>query len=198
MKLIWGSNFLLDPEPQNLALGATLSLGLLAMSIWTLRRSPMAVAWYLFGTGLMLVFHFVVSEAEVRHDGLYFMLYLACLWCGFTGPLGPKPRLSSTSLLAPMERFFLPSILAMQVVGGVYAWTLHLVRPFSASKQAADFIRQHGYANLLIIGSKEPNVTPVTAYLDRPIYYPDSERYGTFWWDRTAGTIYLRRRPCSP
>ncbi len=185
-KLIWGSNFLLESEPQTLALGAILSLVLLALSIWTLRRSPMAMAWYLFATGLMLLFHFVVSEAELRHAGLYFILYLACLWCGFTGGLGPKPRLSSTSLLAPMERFFLPSILAMQVVGGVYAWTLHLVRPFSASKQAADFIRQHGYANLLIIGSKEPNVTPVTAYLDRPIYYPDSERYGTFWWDRTG------------
>ena len=185
-KLIWGSNFVLDPVPQNLALGAILSLVLLALSIWTLRRSPMAVAWYLFGTGLMLLFHFVVSEAELRHAGLYFILYLACLWCGSTGGHGPKLRLSSASLLAPMERFFLPSILAIQVVGGVYAWTLHLVRPFSASKQAADFIRQHGYANLLIIGSKEPNVTPVTAYLDRPIYYPDSERYGTFWWDRTG------------
>ena len=156
LKLIWGSNFLLDSAHlQTLALGATLSLGLLAMSAWTLRRSPMAVAWYLFGTGLMLLFHFVVSEAALRHDGLYFILYLACVWCGFTRGRDQKPRSSPAILPVWMERLFLPLILAIQVVAGAYAWTLHLMTPFSASKLAADFIRQHGYANLLIIGSRE-------------------------------------------
>ena len=186
VKLIWGSNFLLDSAPQTLALGATLSLGLLAMSVWTLRRSLMAVVWYLFGTGLMLVFHFVVSEAAVRHDGLYFILYLACLWCGFTWSRDQKPQSSPAILPVRMERLFLPLILALQVVAGAYAWTLHLMAPFSNGKAAADFIRQHGYANLLIIGSEELNVTPVTAYLDKPIYYPDSKRYGTFSSDNSA------------
>jgi hypothetical protein len=59
------SNCLLDPA-QTLTLGVTVSLGLLALSAWTLRRSPMAVAWYLFGTGLMLLFHFVVST-DISH-----------------------------------------------------------------------------------------------------------------------------------
>jgi hypothetical protein len=58
--------------------------------------------------------------------------------------------------------------------------------PFSASKQAADFIEQHGYANLLIIGSRDLNVAPMTAYLDRPVYYPDSERYGTFAFESSS------------
>ncbi len=185
-QLRWGSNFLLDPAPRNLALGATLSVGLLAVSVWTLRRSPMAMTWYLFGTGLMLLFHFVISEASVRHDGLYFILYLACLWCGFTAGREQSLQRSFAWLPERMERLFLPSILAIQVVAGVYAWTLHLVRPFSTSKLAADFIRQHGYADLLIIGSGEMYVTPVAAYLDRPIYYPDSKRSGTFWWERSA------------
>ncbi len=186
VRLVWGSNFLLESEPQTLALGATLSLGLLAMSAWTLRRSPMALAWYLFGTGLMLLFHFVVSEAALRHAGLYFILYLACLWCRFTTGDGQKLRSSSATLPERLERLFLPSILAIQVVAGAYAWTLHLMTPFSASKLAADFIRQHGYADLLIIGSPEGKVIPVTAYLDQPIYYPDSERYGTFSVENSA------------
>ena len=186
MRLSWGLNFLLDSAPQTLALGATLSLGLLAMSAWTLRRSPMAVVWYLFGSGLMLLFHFAVSVAQVRHDGLYFILYLACLWCGFTWSRDQKPQSSPAILPVRMERLFLPLILALQVVAGAYAWTLHLMTPFSASKLAADFIRQHGYANLLIIGSRELNVTPVTAYLDQPIYYPDSKRFGTFSCENSA------------
>jgi tetratricopeptide (TPR) repeat protein len=190
LNLIWGSNFLLDyapqTSPQTLAFGTTLSLGLLAMSAWTLRRSPIAVVWYSFGTGLMLLFHFLVRGGAVRHDGLYFILYLACLWCGFTSGRDQKSRSSPAILLMQMERFFLPSILAIQVVAGAYAWTLHLLKPFSTGKQAADFIRQHGYANLLIIGSPEGEVTPVTAYLDQPIYYLDSERYGTFSCETSA------------
>jgi hypothetical protein len=190
LELRWGSNFLLNSAPQTLpqtlALGATLSLGLLALSAWTLRRSPMAVTWYWFGSGLMLLLHFVVAEGLLRHDGLYFILYLACVWCGLTRGRDQKPRSPPSSPLHQMERFFLPSILALQVVAGAYAWTLHLMTPFSASKLAADFIRQHGYANLLIIGSKEANVTPVTAYLDQPIYYLDSKRYGTFSLENTA------------
>jgi hypothetical protein len=185
-KLTWGSNFVLDPAPPRLALGATLSLGLLALSAWTLRRSPLAVAWYGLGTGLMLLFHFVVSVAALRHDGLYFILYLACVWCGFAPGRDQTPRSSPVSLLVQTEHDFLPFILAIQVVAGVYAWTLHLMLPFSAGKPAADFIRQHGYADLLIIGSKEAIVTPVAAYLDRPIYYPDSERDGTFSLENTA------------
>jgi hypothetical protein len=186
VKLKWGSNFLLDPADQTLTLGASLSLGLLAMSAWTLRRSPMAVAWYLFGTGLMLLLRVVVTEGALRHDGLYFLLYPACLWCGFTRGHDRTPRSSPARLPVKMERLFFTSILTIQVVAGAYAWTLHLMTPFSASKLAADFIRQQGYTNLLIIGSKEANVTPVAAYLDQPIYYPDSERYGTFSFENTA------------
>jgi hypothetical protein len=186
LNLIWGSNFLLDPAPRKLALGATLSLGLLAMSAWTLRRSPMAIAWYLFGTGLMLLFHFVISEAALRHDGLYFVLYVACLWCGFTWGHDQKPWSHPASLSLPLEGLFLSSILTIQVVAGVYAWTLHLMTPFSASKLAADFIRQHGYEDLLIIGSKDLNVSPVTAYLDQRIYYPECERYGTFTFENSG------------
>ena len=182
----WGSNFLLDCVTHKLAWGTTLSLGLLAMSAWTLRRSPMATAWYVFGTCLMLLFHFVGSMAALRHAGLYFVLYLACLWCSFTWRGEQNLRSPPASLPKQMEHFFLLSILTIQVVAGTYAWALHLMTPFSASKLAADFIRQHGYTNLLIVGSKDLNVQPVTAYLDQPIYYPESRRYGTFVFENSA------------
>ena len=78
-------------------------------------------------------------------------------------------------------------------VAGVYAWGLHLRTHFSGSKLAADFIRRNGYENLLIVGSKEANVSPVTAYLNRPIYYPDSSRSGTYPYETSArGDLFLQ------
>ena len=186
-KLVWGSNFLLDREPTDLTLGVMLSLGLVAASTWTLRRSPMAVTWYLSGTCLMLLFQSVFALSALRHFGLYFILYLACLWCRSTRAAAHEPRPAvAENLSARLEHFFLSSLLALQVVAGVYVWIIHFQPPFSGSKQAADFIRRNGYANLLIVGSPEANVSPVTAYLNRPIYYPDSARFGTFTRETSA------------
>ena len=164
-KLIWGSNFLLDSAPlaSNIGIGCDLISRLAGDVGLDASAEP-------DGPHVVLVRD--RTDAVVSFRGLrgrrcgmtVFILY--CIWraygAGSQRGRDQKPRSSSASLLVPMERFFLPSILAIQVVAGAYAWTLHLMTPFSASKQAADFIRQHGYANLLIIGSKEPNVTPVT------------------------------------
>jgi hypothetical protein len=179
-KYLWGSNFLLDHESEDLTTGMMLSLGLLAASVWTLRRSRMAVMWYSFGTGLMLLFQSMIWGGALRHHGLYFILYLACVWVGSAPRTHQKSQPAAATVPAGWEELFLPSLLALQVVAGVYAWTILYGAPFSGSKAAADFIRQHGYANLPIVGSKEANVSPVTAYLNRPIYYPDSARYGTY------------------
>jgi hypothetical protein len=186
-KLEWGSNFLLDIAPGHPTLGVLLSLGLLAASTWTLRRSPMAVAWYLSGTCLMLLFQSVVALGALRHHGLYFILYLACLWCRSSWAATHERRpAAADSQPARLEHFFLLSLFSLQVVAGVYVWIIHFQTPFSSSKRAADFIRRNGYANMLIVGAKEAKVSPVTAYLDRPIYYPDSAREGTFQCETTA------------
>jgi hypothetical protein len=135
---------------------------------------------------LMLLFQSLVTVGALRHSGLYFILYLSCLWYRSTWGTPQSLRTVPASPFAQLERFFLPVILALQVVAGVYVWLIHYSAPFSNSKRAADFIRQHGYTNLLIAGSREAYTSPLAAYLDRPIYYPDTARYGTFIYETTT------------
>jgi hypothetical protein len=197
-KFYWGSNLLLEHVFGDQTTGAILSLGLLAASTWTLRRSRMAVTWYLCGTCLMLLFQSVFTGTALRHDGLFFILYLACVWSGSTSRTHPKSPPAAVTVPVGWERLFLPSLLIVQAVAGVYVWTILYEAPFSGGKAAADFIRQHGYANLPIVGSKEGEVSPVAAYLNRPIYYPDSARYGTYYHEngsrREIPTPELARR----
>lgn len=183
--LRWGSNFLLDSEYGNVSLGVILSIGLVVGSAWTLRHSRMALVLYLSGMILMLLFQSVMGLGALRHLGLYFILYVACLWSQSTWGTSQQP-LPAASPAARWERAFFQSLLVVQVVAGLYAWIIHFRTPFSGSKLAADFIRQNGYANWLIVGSPEERVSSMTAYLDRPIYYPDSARYGTFYRETTA------------
>jgi hypothetical protein len=131
------------------------------------------------------LFQAVVAPGALRHFGLYFILYLACLWARSTWGTAREPG-PATSPSAGLEHAFLPSLLVLQVLAGAYVWTVHLATPFSNSKRAAEFIWRSGYANLPIVGSKEDVVSPVTAYLGRRIYYPDSARYGTFFSATTA------------
>jgi len=143
----------------------------------------MALTWFVSGTALMLVFQLVVSPGEVRHHGLYFILYLACLWSSSTSQ---KPQPSPAASPTRLDRLFLPSLLLIQAVAGAYAWVAHYSVPFSTSKLAAEFIQKNGYARMLIAGSRELRVSPVAAYLDRPIYYVEDARYGTYFSVRSS------------
>jgi len=54
------------------------------------------------------------------------------------------------------------------------------IKPFSASKEASEFIKKEGLDKLLIIGSKDYAVSPVAFYINKNIFYPTSESYGSF------------------
>ena len=71
-------------------------------------------------------------------------------------------------------------LLCFHVFGGVYAYGRDIFDPFSASEAATEYIRNHQYEKLTIVGSKEDIVSPLSAFLNKKIYYPESEHFGSF------------------
>jgi len=185
-RFYWGTNSFLDPAPARVMAGVVLSLGLLVVSAWSLWRSRLAVTWYLLGVCMLLVFQSVIGSGALRHHGLYLILYLACVWCRGIPSGDSGAEMAATGWSRRLGGWFLTLVLVVQAVAGVYVWTILLQAPFSGSKAAADYIREHGYMKLPIVGTREANVSPVAAYLDRRIWYPDSERSGTYYDERGA------------
>ncbi len=71
-------------------------------------------------------------------------------------------------------------LLAVHLVAGLWAASLDLLYPFSASKNAARFIKQPQWDRLPILGDADDAASAVTGYLGRPLYHPASRRWGSW------------------
>ena len=74
----------------------------------------------------------------------------------------------------------LTSLFALQVAAGAYAYGSDLMRPFSNAERIGHHLRNPEYQRMLLFGSLDYSVQPITAFIDRPIYYPELGRFGTY------------------
>ena len=160
----WNTNLL-----WHLRNGATAMIGLALMgaAVAALRRSRPALVFFLSGTAALLGFSYVKYAGYTRHYGAHFLLLLACLW--IARAQGEKTR----------DRFLI-ALLAVQIVAGAWVYGQDLVRPFSAARATAGFLRDPRYAGMVVVGLPDSITTPVAGYLGRPFYYPQSRSFGTY------------------
>jgi len=83
----------------------------------------------------------------------------------------------------------LTTLFALQVVAGAYAYGSDLVRPFSHAERVGRHLRSPEYRQMLLFGSIDYAVQPISAFVDKPIYYPELGRFGTFLTWGTERTL---------
>ena len=71
---------------------------------------------------------------------------------------------------------------------GFIEFSFDIVYPYSASKEVATFIRNSEYADWPLFGTRDVELTSVSGYLGKSIYYPEIARPGTFteWINRDS------------
>ncbi|MES1245974.1 MAG: hypothetical protein ABUT39_30480 [Acidobacteriota bacterium] len=161
----WNTNVL-----WHLRNGATALIGvaLMGAAAGALRRSRPALVLYLGGTAALLGFSYLKYSGYTRHFGAYFLLFLACLW------------IARAQDREPARDRLLIALLAVQILAGAWVYGQDLVRPFSAAQATAGFLRDPRYSEALLLGYRDSVATPVTGYLGRPFYYPQSRSFGTY------------------
>lgn len=160
----------------------TLSVAIVIAVAIALRHKPTVLFTYCFGTFSIILFCYFVHGGEIRHYGHLFIVLIACLW------LAPFVRTFPTNLqrqkhLNILGHRLFTVMLALQVVAGVYMYSVDLKSPFSTSKETANFIKERGYQNLPIVGATSRKASTLSGYLDRQIYYLTNHEYGSFWQD---------------
>ncbi|KPQ37364.1 MAG: hypothetical protein HLUCCA11_02690 [Phormidesmis priestleyi Ana] len=186
----WNGHLLADQalEPNRslyiLLLSAVLVVFVLLIAIRLLQKTPLFLTIYLAGSGGMMAFFVLVHRGSTRHYGYLFILLLACLWLS----QGSQRYLSSTHLKSTQAKsaavywLLFTGILWVQAFAGFYAYSSDVLFPFSASYQTAQVIKTYQLADdLPILGINQRPVSPISAYLDRPIYYPEARQLGSFW-----------------
>ena len=166
---------------------AVLSLGLLAFSLALFARKPVPCFSYLSGTFGILAFTYLIYFGRLVHHGHLFILFVACVWISrYYGETRPPIRFVE-SFADSAHRFgnrFVMVLLYAHLAAGIIAFRLDFFNPFSASKEVSSFIKGNHLADMLIVGSIDYAASPLSGFLDRKIYYPESDRFGSFIiWD---------------
>ncbi|HEY9637038.1 MAG TPA: hypothetical protein V6D14_26800 [Coleofasciculaceae cyanobacterium] len=195
---IWNSYILIvvpaDSRHLEVGLFAILSLGLLAFASILLIRKPVALFLYLFGTSEILLFTYIKFLGSARHYGHLYILLIISLWIASYYPksnlfilpffsIGKSFQKSIMTWIKFVEKHkttFIRVILVAQLAAGLVAFSRDLLVPYSASREAAKFIQTQKLERMLIVGSKDYAVSPLSGYLNKKIYYPERNELGSF------------------
>ena len=175
------TNLIDGTQAASVAVGLSILLGVVSASV--LLKRPSGLFLYLVGLTAVLSIQFVVNSGALRHQGFLFLLFVASLWIGSNAPERHWPSNAWQRLGSFLSRWrtrFVMVVLVAQVVGGIYAYAADWKYPYAAGKRTAEFLRSTGLANVPIVSSREPYVEPLSAYLDKPIYYLQSSRFGSY------------------
>ena len=182
-RFAWNSNFLCDGFALPVFAIGILSVALGIGAAGLLLDRPKGMFLYGLITIGVLIFQFIVyCGSSMREAGMLFIALISVFWLSastferrtYSGPLG-----SIGARIPSWRRTFLMVLLAIHLAAGLYAYSAERTRPFSASRDAAQFLRRQGLAQAPIVASKETVTQGLAAYLERPIYYADSSRLGS-------------------
>jgi len=158
--------------------GAIVGALILLLAIVHLRRQPTLAAALIAGTAAILALIYVEYSGGYRHHGHLFLLLLLMVWL----------HSSRAGVDRATPRWF-TSVIATQVVAGLFFVALDFERPFSASMALAQFFK--GEPELIPIVVAQPDFLsyagpPLSGYLGHRIYYAVSGgvvRGSYLWYD---------------
>lgn len=178
----WCTNFLCDAIAPPVFVLCTLSLALGIAAAGLLLDRPKGILLYGLITGGVLLFQFLFGGGALRQTGLLFIGFIAVLWLSAsTFEVTTYAGLLETvcGRIPAWRQSFLMTLLVTHMAAGVYAYTAERTRPFSATREVAQFLSRQGLAGKPIVASDEGITQGLAAYLQRPLYYPDSSRWGS-------------------
>lgn len=163
----WNTN-MLDPWPGLQAVAGVLTLGLAVALLW---RRRVALATFCVGSAGLLAFGYVKYAGVLRHQGHWWLLFLAALWLGGSG-LQEEGR--------PWRSRVLLALLILHCGAAAFASWMDLRHPFSNGAATAELIRAEGLDRLPLLGHREPPAATVALALGRPLYSPSRKRFVTY------------------
>jgi hypothetical protein len=195
---IWNSYILVlvpgDSKPPDVFLFAIISVGILAFVITIFLEYPIVLGFYLMGTGGIILFTYLKFLGSARHYGHLYLILITAFW--LSQYYSPSNLLTQFIFKIP-ENFipiitrwlnwtkkykvtFLMIILYAQLAAGIVSFSRDVFLPYSASRETAQYIKAKGWRDRFIIGSEDFAISPISGYLQKKIYYPESKKEGSF------------------
>jgi hypothetical protein len=156
--------------------GIVLGLALLVLGAVSLMRNQALAAAFVIATGAMLSITLFLWYGQMRQHAQPFLFWWVCLWIA----VGSGLRWTR------MHTRVLTGLLALHCIAGVWLYATDLARPFSHARSVAQVLQTDEWLERPVVGHIDYAAQPINAWLDRPIYYPETRVFGTFldWSER--------------
>jgi|GEM_PF-2015893 len=209
----WNTNIIAFPlgYPKNIdfeveyknIVAAIISIGIFMVNIVIFSKRIPVLLTFVVHTLLHLLFLQYVSVHFIRYQGYLFIIFVYNWWLlhhsdekvDFS-PMNHMVRFFNKPIFASIRKpavHFLTFFLLFQFAAGGIAYYKDAKYPFTASYKAAEFIRANGLDGHTMVGFVDYIVQPIAALLNREIYYPQIDRFGTYVdWGNSS-----RYRPCT-
>jgi len=185
----------------NSRVAAMLAVTLFTSGVVLFRRHATALIFYVTGTAGVGAFLYVKYIGFTRHTGFLFLVFLFAWWLSRTREDGVEPKKDTgwNWWFQAAGALLLTAMLTVQAINGAYAVSRDIAQPFSGGKATARYLIDHKLDGGFIAVTPDWAGSPISAYLNRPLYYPQAYRHGTFtiWNTRREEVItdaeFLRR-----
>jgi hypothetical protein len=121
-----------------------------------------------------MFFIYYTGKADQRYMGNIFMIPFLALWLASSEKYSLKLSIGDNIVKSTATLFLLFS-LGFQVLGSIEAYVKDIRLPFSYTQELGKFINEE-YPNTPIMGTIDYYVTPVSAFINRPVYIVGNQR----------------------
>ena len=183
---LFGGYFLIIPNSDqwlDLILCSLIICGALVITVSFLRRSNAALIFFLSGITFLLLFNYnLYLGIGSRHYGYYYLILISSVWLS----LHPEEQINKINNkifnidISKVFNALLTFCLAIHFAAGVHRTLYDFYVPYSAGKETANYIKEMGWSEQVMFGTRDVEVTTVSGYLDRDIFYPELNSFGSY------------------
>lgn len=197
---IWNSYILVlvpgDSKLLDVFIFAIISLGILAFTTTIFLEYPIVLCFYLLGTGAIVLFTYLKFLGSARHYGHLYIILITAFWLkSYYLPSQlilnqikkylpyPQIKIQLRRWKNWVKRYqitFLMILLYAQLAAGIVSYSRDIFLPYSASREAANYIKSIDLSQYSLVGSEDFAISPISGYLQTQIYYPEIKKLGSF------------------
>jgi len=172
----WNSHFTdTFPSFQLIQIIATI-LVILCITLMFKDRIKILLSFYAATLGLLLFSYFKYYGYQ-RHHGQLLLVFILCLWIYYSD--NKNEALSRQAKFVHLRKYFFLLILIVNFLAACFAAYYEIKYPFSNAEATTQYLKSESLDTMNIGGDEYP-VSAISALLNKPFYFPQSQRSGIY------------------
>jgi hypothetical protein len=161
---------------------AILVVGIVGFFSFNFRKNKSVFLFWGCGVFSIGTLVYVLLIPAIRYEGHIFLLLVASLWLNvLLSDRDGRPKTKKVRRTLPSyTSFVFHFILLLQAVAGCTAFVQDVRFPFSNCNDAGRYLARKDLSRQYLFGSLDFIVSPLSAFVHRPIYYPERDSVGTY------------------